>query len=261
MVLIEPRDFSLDPLQVFACGAGEQSTAIMGLIFEGKLPPPDLIIMSDTGSELRETMHHVETVLKPFAENVLKIPFVIVTAHEGKLHEHYFEKGLIPIIGIRSCTAKFKIRPQRRFIRTIVGNKPRGKVLAEVWLGITTDEESRRAVSDVQWCALSYPLLDALPMSRDDCRKVNERMGWEVKKSGCFCCPYAGAKTWLKLKEDHPDLFQLAVDLENHASIAYEKKTGKPLRSGLLRGKKLSRIHDPELLNDSACDSDAGCFI
>tara|TARA_R100000655_G_scaffold107099_1_gene157106 strand:+ start:116 stop:868 length:753 start_codon:yes stop_codon:yes gene_type:complete len=250
--MIKHRDFIKEPLQVLSYGGGTQSTAMLLMIQDGSLPKPDLVIHADTGSELPGTIDFIDTA-KQFCEDVLQIPFVIVRSHLGSLHEYYKSINAIPIIGTSSCTGKFKIRPQRRFLRTIVGNQA-GKLLAQCWLGITTDEATRRVESDVKWCGLSYPLLDLRKTTRQECIDLNESHGWEVAKSGCFCCPYQGGKTWLKLKEDHPDLFQLAIDMEEN------KLKERGGRQGLYQHILLSEISET-ILPTSGCDSGAGCFI
>lgn len=245
------RDFSQDQLEVLSYGGGTQSTAMLLLIYYGHLPKPDLVIHSDTGSELPETVEFVE-VAKQFVENKLKIPFAIVNSHRGSLHEDYLSKGNIPIIGSRSCTGNFKIQPQRRLIRFIVSRK--NKHLANCWVGITTDEEKRRTESDVNWCKLSYPLLDLFRYTRDECILLNNLYGWDVGKSGCFCCPYQGGKSWINLKNNYPDLFQIAIDMEEKKRIV---KGGK---LGLYQERPLKDL-DNITLEESKCDSGAGCFL
>ena len=95
----------------------------------------------------------------------------------------------------------------------IVGR--RNRLLAQCLLGITTDEAKRRTEGEVQWCGLKYPLLDERPTTRQECIDLNTQEGWDVAKSGCFCCPYQGGKQWLEAKRNHPDLFQIAVEMEN----------------------------------------------
>ncbi len=247
------RDFLLEPLRVLSYGGGTQSTAMLLMMKDGLIPMADIVIHADTGSELPETMQFIETA-REFTVNELKIPFEIVRSHRGSLHEDYRRLGNIPIMGARSCTSNFKILPQRRLIRKIVGNR-NGKLLAVCMLGITTDEAKRRTdKSDVKWCGLEYPLLDDYPTSRDECIKINSNYGWEVAKSGCFVCPYQGARSWKDLKLLHPDLFALAVDLEEHK---FKIKGGK---MGLFQYNKLSEIDDIDL-PDSSCDSGAGCFL
>jgi hypothetical protein len=247
------RDFQENPLKVLSYGGGTQSTAMLALVKMGIISRPDIVIHSDTGSELPETVEFVE-VARKFVEEELKIPFIIVRSHRGSLHEDYLKQASIPIIGARSCTQNFKIRPQRRLIRKIVGNR-RGKVLADCMLGITTDEESRRVdESDIKWATNSFPLLDEIRMTRQECIDLNNRMGWVVKKSGCFCCCYQGTKTWKNLKRDHPDLFQISLDMEEKK---FAVRGGK---MGLHQYNKLSTIDEMDL-PDSGCDSGAGCFL
>jgi hypothetical protein len=245
------RDFTKDQLLIMSYGGGTQSTAMLILILEGLIERPDIIIHSDTGSELPETVEFIE-VAKRFCEDVLKIPFAIVNSHRGTLHDDYLKNGNIPIIGSRSCTANFKIRPQRRLVRKIVGRK--NKHLARSMLGITTDEANRRTQSEVQWISLEYPLLDQLPYSRHQCIVLNAIHGWHVGKSGCFCCPYQGGKQWLELKSKNPDLFQIAVEMEEN------KMRVKGGRLGLYQERPLRDLENITL-EESQCDSGAGCFI
>ena len=153
----EKRDFTSNPLRILSYGGGTQSTAMLILMFEKKIPLVDLVIHSDTGSELPETMEFIQ-IAKEFVEDVLMIPFVIVNSHRGTLHDDYMKHNNIPIRGHGSCTGNFKILPQRRFVRSIVGRKNKHMAIAE--LGITTDEKRRRSVSDVKWMTIEFPLLD-----------------------------------------------------------------------------------------------------
>ena len=258
--MIAQRDWVAHPLQVLACGLGTQSCAMLFMVRDRLIPKPDLVLHADTGSELPETVALVEKA-RIFVEEVLGIPFVVVRSDRGSLHEDYMKHGAIPIMGIRSCTDNFKIAPQRRFIRTIVGKGgPRGAVLAQCWLGISTDEAQRRSESNVKWNQITYPLLDIHPMTRAECIELNRINGWDVGKSGCFCCPYAGTTAYRELRETHPTLFQKALDLEANAERRILERSGKPLRMGLVQGRKLSLL-DTITLPSSSCDSGAGCFI
>lgn len=268
------RDFKKEPLQVLSMGGGVQSTAMLGLIRQGLLPKPDICIHADTGSELPETEVHIEEVVKPVCEE-LGIPFVIARSHRGTLHDDYLRLRAIPMIGTRSCTKNFKIDPQRRVVREIVG-RGRGNPLAVFWLGITTDEERRSLVkkkdhprygernidTDVQWAHTAYPLLDVYPQSRKDCERVNEMMGWTIGKSGCFCCPYMGVKSHRRVRTVYPDLFKISMKMEATADERL-KEEGRSLKWGLCKEMRLDVMDDlPEsYFEDSTCDSDGGCFI
>jgi hypothetical protein len=258
--MIAKRDFIKEPLQVLSFGGGVQSTAMILMIVDGRLPKPDIIIHSDTGSEMPYT-HELISQIKPLIES-MNIPFHIVTSHHGKLHEYYKSKSAVPVVGIRSCTVNFKILPQRRFIRSIVGNK-NGKLLAECWLGITTDEATRKSSSDLKWIGNKFPLLD-LNISRKDCIEINKKYGFEVKKSGCFLCPYGGKKWFISLYRNHPELFKICEEMEEAYQIKYGNKLGLVPRITDIKNLK---IHDlfsfgSEIitLDESECDS-GGCFL
>jgi len=250
----EDRDFQDHPLEVLSYGGGTQSTAMLLMIANGDLPKPDIVIHADTGSELPETIEFISTAAR-FCEEELKIPFAIVNSHRGSLHDDYMRLKAIPIIGARSCTDNFKIKPQRRLIRLIVGRR-NGALMARSWLGITTDEARRRVDdSDVKWAGLAYPLLDDRPTTRDECIQLNSDHGWEVAKSGCFCCPYAGSKHWFDLRDSHPELFAIAMEMEQ---IKFDHRGGK---MGLFQEKRLADLDEYDWKEDSNCDSAAGCFI
>jgi 3'-phosphoadenosine 5'-phosphosulfate sulfotransferase (PAPS reductase)/FAD synthetase len=232
-------------------GGGVQSTAMLLMIRDGLLPKPDAVIFSDTGSERKETMELIESKVKPLCES-MDLPFHIVESHLGRLDDYYRSRNAIPIIGTRHCTAKFKIRPIRRFVRTIVGNG-RGKLLAECWLGITTDESHRESVSDVKWMANRFPLLEK-NLSRNDCLDYLKDNGLEVIKSGCFMCPYQSGDEWLDIRDNFPDLWNRALTLEDSYFEARPERW-KGLRHD---GKRLR--DDLESFASSKCDS-GGCFI
>lgn len=254
------RDFKKEPLQVLSFGGGVQSTAMILMIKEGLLPKPDIIIHADTGSEMPYT-HEIIDKLKPLIAE-MKIPFEIVTSHHGKLHEYYKSKSTVPVVGVRSCTVNFKILPQRRFIRSIVG-KGNGKLLAECWLGITIDESKRKIESELKWIGNKFPLLD-LNISRKDCLKINKKHGFEVKKSGCFLCPYGGKKWFVSLYRNNPELFKICQEMEEEYQNKYGKKHGLVPSISDIKNLKLHSLFSfgSEIIteNESNCDS-GGCFI
>lgn len=279
---VELRDFKQQPLQVLSFGGGTQSSAMLLMVEKEMIPRPDIVIFSDTGSEEAYTLEHVHNVAKPYVENVLKLPFLIVQAKKP-LHVAYREKRTIPVIGIRSCTMNFKVYPQRRAMRQIVGPQ-NGFLLAECWLGITTDEASRRVdESDVKWSRPIYPLLDTGEgFTRRECIELLQEAGWEVQKSGCWCCPYSRPSHWSKLKMRRPDLFQYAVEMEEELKQRFieenlqRRKEGKRERNpdgiqfnrGGIRLKVIQEMsslwsfsEDDEPEDDFSCDSAGGCFI
>jgi len=254
------RDYIKQPLQIFSFGGGVQSTAIFCLILEGRLPRPDLIIHADTGSEMPYTLTHIQKIKALCLENGL--PFEVVRSHRGALHEHYASKNILPILGFRSCTGVFKVDVINRRVRQIVGHK-NGQVLAVSWIGISLDEAQRRSEPNRKWMGLSYPLLDEVPMTRRQCVSLIEKHDLTTQKSGCWLCPYGGLKHFKKLKVEHPNLFQICLDME----AAYFKN--RPERKhGFLPQCSLDSLNIPSLENfgfdfkGSQCEEvEGGCFL
>lgn len=242
-------------LKVLSYGGGVQSTALVLMVIEGTIERPDYVVFADTGSEMPETLLTVEKIKKVCAEDGLKFETV---SYGKSLHESYRENDALPVVGIRSCTSKFKIDPIKRFMRTIVGHG-RGKILVETWLGISTDEIRRASPSSDKWSTRRYPLLE-LEMSRQDCKNYLSDRGWTVIKSGCFLCPYQSGKQWSSLNIKHPDLFAYALDMEHAA------KRVRNFRGGLWASRRSIEAfnHSHTLLDfglEITCDPDGGCFL
>lgn len=257
----ENRCFETNPLQVLSLGGGVQSTALLLMVRDGKLPMPDICIHSDTGSEYPHTEEIID-YCKSICESI-GLRFEIVSSHRGKLHEDYMRLKTVPVIGVRSCTTNFKIFPQRRLIRKIVGKK-NGVLLAECWLGITTDESKRKINSDMKWIGNKFPLLDVIPTTRRECLQILQKEGLDVKKSACFCCPYQGSKGFIKLRRTNPDLFKICLEMEELYHSRFGE--GKSLTPGISTLKSLEMpslfSFGPETIpiDESSCDS-GGCFL
>jgi len=256
----ENRDFVKEPLQVLSFGGGIQSTAMLLLAVQGKIAPPDIILHADTGSEMPYTEPHVERCRLLAVD--AGIPFEIITSPLGRLHEYYQENGSLPILGFRSCTGRFKIEPINKRIRELVG-KGNGRRLATSWIGISLDEKRRRVTKGkYKWIGNSYPLLDEVMMTRDECIQYIEKAGLGTKKSACFCCPYGGMKEFKALKISHPELFEICLEMEASYFEA------RPEREwGLIEGWKLDSIDMPSLsrwgfeIPEVNCDPAGGCFL
>lgn len=248
-------------MKVISYGGGVQSTTMVLLSIDGILEKPDVVIFSDTGSEMQSTYDTVDQVEKLCKENDIQF----VRVQYGVLHEDYMEKQILPRIGNSSCTGNYKIRPIRAWLRKNQdesGDKP----WSENWLGITTDESHRSRESDKKWIENKFPLID-LNMSRDDCNSYIKKNypSLNVSKSGCFHCPYSSSKHWVSLKRDFPNLFEIAVEMEKTANQGMYN-----LKIGLFKGKSIDRFNYSHQLTDFGfeidpvdfdCSVSGGCFL
>lgn len=140
-------------------------------------------------------------------------------------------------IGRRQCTSDYKLMPIRRKLRELLGaappdyrRVPKGR-LAVQWVGFSTDEVHRanrqKDSYGVKYLDVRYPLLD-LDMSRADCERWLTARGWTTTKSACIGCPYHGNRHWRDLRDNHPDEWADAVDLDRQ--IRRGGARGAPLR-------------------------------
>lgn len=237
MVTVEPKP----KLRVLSLGAGVQSTTLLLLSAEGRLPKLDAAIFADTGWEPASVYEHLnrleEDVAKPAGIPILRVSSghirddalnpqarfaqmpVYVLGHEGG-------QGMLR----RQCTAEYKVKPIKEKVRQLLGYPhpqpvPRG-VFVEQWIGISMDEVSRaaRMSDDVQYMRSKFPLLDlrggsgrysSMGWTRTDCvRYLTAHDFAETPKSACIGCPYTGNARWRRLRDERPDEWADAVDFD-----------------------------------------------
>ena len=248
------------PFRYISYGGGVQSTVLVLWAITKRIEC-DAVIFADTGSEEPKTYATVAAIKEMCDEAGL--PFHTVT-HESKgpLWEFYSGRGILPMVGVVWCTSNWKIAPIRRKVRELAdctGPKP----WAEALLGITTDEAHRARESDVLWSTTSYPLIEAL-WSRERCAShlsQNYPM-LSVSKSGCFCCPYRGPKSWATLRRQEPELFEKARQMERNAAANGVTRGLWGERSIIAFDSDLDLTDfGLEVDDDLSCDPGGGCFI
>jgi len=112
-------------------GAGVQSTALMMLAAEGRIPSFDFAIFADTGWEPKEVYAHLERVIREIAEPA-GIPVIKVSNGDlrlDSLSEDY--TTVLPLFlrnpdggtGLlsRQCTQNYKLLPIYRYVRKCLG--------------------------------------------------------------------------------------------------------------------------------------------
>ena len=239
-------------------GGGVNSVALLSYLVENKLPL-DVVVFADTGSEMPFTYDVVERA-KVWC-GVRGIEFVTVSSRYGKsLYDYYFDNETLPSRMRRDCTSKFKIDPIRNYLRERFGKDER----FVQYIGISMEEAHRMRSSDVKYCELSYPLVDAR-IDRDGCVRLCEKEGFlGVRKSGCFCCPFTKLEGWRSLYREYPELFLRSVKLEENCSNAKVRLTHHPLIELALRfdmEEELGRVLVDDVDVVVPCDVAGGCFL
>ena len=120
----------------------------------------------------------------------------------------------------RQCTSDYKIAPIQRKVQKLLGLNPRqpmsDETNVEMWLGITTDEAMRIKSSRQWWINHRYPLINDVPMSRDQC------LEWfnlyyprrSLTRSACIGCPFRSSSSWVEIKNSEPELYEEAVEID-----------------------------------------------
>ena len=199
---------------IVSYGGGVNSTAMtIWMIQNGN--PIDYIVFCDTGAELPETLEYVRTFnewLRTYGLSVTTI------ARKEGLYDYCIRLRVIPFRQFRWCTNRFKIRPFGKFVADYLQ--------ATVYIGFDGGEESRVLNSETpvkgRKCKFErvpydkkYPLFQN-GIDRDGCLELIRNAGLpDPPKSGCFFCPFMTPQQYRIMKNDRPELFKRAMDLEN----------------------------------------------
>ena len=125
-------------------------------------------------------------------------------------------KGIVPIMFNRWCTTEYKRKPLTKWALE--------HDVDIQYLGIALDERRRAKYVERKGIALEYPLVDN-GITRGGCKTIIRDAGLPVPpKSGCWFCPFQRRSQWRALYDLRPDLFDLAVALDD---AAIEKCKGK----------------------------------
>ncbi|MFF8191890.1 hypothetical protein ACF05L_13800 [Streptomyces bobili] len=233
-------------LRVLSLGAGVQSTTLLLLAAEGRLPKWDAAIFSDTGWEPARVYAHLDRLEREVAQPA-GIPVYRVSVGggnaqriSGNLRADSLNPGSfvrLPVFVIdkageraamvrRQCTEEYKVKPIKAQVRELLGYphpKPvPADVFAEQAIGISRDEFERAKDAPVRYLRNVHPLLDMdgaadgrEGWTRTDCLRYLRSSGWgETPKSACIGCPYHGNRQWRELRDDHPEEWADAVDFD-----------------------------------------------
>lgn len=215
-------------MRVFSFGGGVQSTAALVLAARGELEC-DAFLFANVGddSENPATLRYVREVAMPYAEaHGITIHELSRRRKDGSTETLYgrLTKGSVRSIGIpvrlggsgaparRNCTTDFKIRLIASWCYKHGARKTKP---ATTMLGISMDEFQRmRSDSGISYTRLAYPLIDRR-MNRQDCMNVIAGAGLPIPpKSSCWFCPFHSLQRWAEMRDNEPELFAKACDLE-----------------------------------------------
>lgn len=194
-------------LNILSLGAGRQSSYLLIKSLEGKvLPRVDYAIFADTGNEPSYVYSFLDQLKESvwerfrFEINTVKASDIVEDTLDfctGKSQSNNSPPFFLYPSGIlrRHCTLHYKIRPVRRFIRSIMDGHP-----IKLMIGISLDEMERMSVSDVQYIQHIYPLIESrIRVSQIMAEFPTLNIGIPAKSS-CKICPYHSDKYWYQFK-------------------------------------------------------------
>lgn len=256
-------------IEVFSSGGGTQSACISVLILQGKLPKPDLVAIADTGREMPTTWDYMDAVWKPALE-AFGVPVFRV---EKEKWAAPWGKGLFATSGdlmipafssindsklTNFCSKAWKSEVVNRWLsqeRGITRSKYRK------WIGFSFDETRRilKMQEGKEWASglIRFPLVHDKITRRHEAIKTVEDFGWpKPPRSRCWMCPNQSDMEWNEVQNNHPSLFQEAINLDESIRErdphAYLHSSIKPLKDA-----DLSQEDD---LFSASCPS-GECFI
>ena len=259
-------------MRVLSLGGGVQSTVMCLLADQGAFgKKPDYAIFADTHWEPSSVYDNLDWLKE-------QVSFPIIMTDNGRSLREDVRNGVnaqgkpwltLPVylsdssgedVGInwRQCTKNYKLDPIRRKVQELLGVKPRESLPSatwiEMWLGITRDEILRVKNSRNWWVKHRYPLVDDMPMTREDCQEwfASRYPERQLFRSACVGCPFRSSSSWLEMKEFEPDLFEEAIEID-HMLRSNGHNAGKMFR-------KSAFLHHRRLPLDAAVEQDVQEF-
>lgn len=207
---------------IVSFGGGVNSTALLvGLQERGQ--PPDAILFADTGGEKPATYEHIET-MQQWCQAV-GFPQITTVRQKLTLEQDCLDRETLPskAFGFGSCSDRFKVQPQKKWLRENAIEDP-------LWLvGIHVGERHRAERTLNQRTDTRFPLIE-WEWGQLECVSAIKRGGLKVPvKSACYFCPAMKKKEVLELAKTEPGLFARAVEMERAAIESGNLQTVKGL--------------------------------
>jgi 3'-phosphoadenosine 5'-phosphosulfate sulfotransferase (PAPS reductase)/FAD synthetase len=220
---------------VLGLSGGKDSAALAVLMHE-RVPEMEYFFC-DTKKELPETYEYLDRIRAR-----LGIHIEYLAAERGFDHWLDVRNGTLPSPRMRWCTEELKILPIERWI---------GDDEVFSYIGIRADENRDGYISAKPNIKPKYPFKE-MGLVKSDVLRILDESGiglpsyykWRTR-SGCFFCFFQRKAEWIRLHDEHEDLFWKAVAYEeNHRDgRQYTWTQNETLRELLLRRDEILADH------------------
>ena len=230
--------------------SGGKDSAAMCVLLHKRLPEAEYVFC-DTGSELKETYAYLDKI-------EAKLGIKIVRLGSGKTFEQWLEyhKNYLPSKRARWCTPRMKIKPFEKYC---------GKGPVVSYIGIRADEASRKGYFNGKKTNIKveYPFIDegidlegVKRLLSDSGLGMPEYYRWR-SRSGCYFCFFQRRVEWMNLHDEHPDLFDKALALEDKGGYNKDGKKftwvrGVSLRELLAKKDKIQARYARKVAKEAA---------
>jgi 3'-phosphoadenosine 5'-phosphosulfate sulfotransferase (PAPS reductase)/FAD synthetase len=156
---------------------------------------------------------------------------------------------------MRWCTKNLKIKPLEAWI----GDAP-----TVSYIGIRADEDREGYISAKPNIKPAFPFKED-GLVRADVLRILEDAGvglpsyyaWRTR-SGCFFCFFQRKYEWVRLAEEHPDLFEKAIEYEDKVNFQSKASTkrftwsqGESLRELIARKEEIMENHEKAIAREN----------
>lgn len=202
---------------ILSLSGGKDSTAL-AIYLRDRIPEIEYAFC-DTEQELPETYDYLRKL-----EVYLGKPIQYLR-HDGRGFDELLtaRRGFLPSPQVRWCTEYLKIKPFEKFV---------GDDVCYNYVGIRADEPHRKGYISTKPNIISrFPFIDD-GLRKDDIIRILDESGlglpsyyeWR-SRSGCYFCFFQQRIEWVGLLENHPDLYEKAIQFERQDPVTGERYT------------------------------------
>lgn len=202
---------------ILSLSGGKDSSAL-AVYLHNRIPDLEYVFC-DTEQELPETYDYLSRLEAFLGRQIHYLK------HEGKGFDGLLtiRRGFLPSPQVRWCTEYLKIKPFEKFV---------GEDVVYNYIGIRADEPHRKGyISTKPNIIAQYPFIEN-GICKEDVMRILEESGLGIpdyykwrSRSGCYFCFFQQRVEWVGLLENHPDLYEQAMQYERIDPATNERYT------------------------------------
>jgi len=225
--------------------SGGKDSAALAVLMHRRVPQMEYFFC-DTHKELQETYEYLDKI-----KARLGIRITYLSSERGFDHWLNVYGGLLPSPKMRWCTKQLKIMPLEQFV---------GDSQAISYVGIRADENRDGYISTKPNIQAVFPFKEEGLVKVDIIRLLEESgigmpsyYRWRTR-SGCFFCFFQRKYEWVRLADEHPDMFAQAVAYEQSHSDGrqYTWTQGETLLQLVSRRDEIIADHEKKVAKAQA---------